>query len=267
MVRVDHLGLAPNSAEQAILTGDLHRAAAIAHALGGVPVTDDRGFACHLATGFHRPLALVGTGIGPPATAIVTEELVALGVRAIIRIGTCGTLQPEVAADHFMVASGCVRDEGTSRAYVDMAYPALADPRLAAALAETGQAAGATVHVGITHCKDASYAEKPGMLPDPKPSERRWQQLRAAGVLATEMETAALFVIASLRRIAASCIFLAVGNKRSDGFDRTLENAITASVRAFGNFAASGYLGALTPRHCTADISFLAASATASEGP
>src|SRR4051812_42713994 len=132
---VEHLGLSAGQAALALVTGDPHRASGFARSLGAEPIADRRGFACYLARGRH-PLLLVATGIGGPAMAIVAEELVILGVRAIVRLGTCGALQPHVEPDHLVVSSGCVRDEGTTRAYVDPAFPAVADPHLTTLLAD-----------------------------------------------------------------------------------------------------------------------------------
>lgn len=257
MVMMDHLGLDHNSAELAILTGDFRRAGVIAEAFGAKLVTDRRGFPCYLAPDWQRPIAIVGTGIGGPATAIVAEELIALGVRAIIRLGTCGGLQPEVAPGHLIVPTGCVRDEGTSRAYVDLAFPALSHTQLAGALAAAAHACGATIHVGITHCKDAYYSEKRGMLPDPIQAEIKWKTWRAAGVLATEMESAALFIVASLRRIAAGGIFVVVGKTQSQRFDTALQLAIASCKGAFSSFIESGGLDGQKPRVVSTGESFL----------
>jgi uridine phosphorylase len=257
MVRTDHLDIAANAAQLAIVTGDPGRAVVIAQAFGAEFATDARGFDCYLAPRWNRPLAVVATGIGAPATAIVVEELIALGVRAIVRIGTCGGLQPEVRPDHLIVASGSVRDEGTSRAYVDLAYPALAHPRLAIRIADAARAHGATVHCGITHCKDAYYSEKPGAVMDQEAAARRWSALRAAGVLATEMEIAPLFVLGSLRGIAAGAILVNVGRRRGPGFDVALGHAIAAVSDAFRSFIDSEELDALTPRSAVSDASFL----------
>jgi uridine phosphorylase len=258
LVKADHLDLAANAAQLAIVTGDPARAGAIALAFGAELVSNARGFNCYLASQWHRPLVVVATGIGAPATAIVVEELIALGLRAIVRIGTCGALQREISPDQLVVASGCVRDEGTSCAYIDLAYPALADPRLAVQLADAGRAQGATVHLGITHCKDAYYSEKRGFLSDEEAAGRRWRILRAAGVLATEMEAGPLFIIAALRRIAAGAIFITVGKQRSAGFDDALRLAIAAVSETFRSFINSGALDALTPRLAATDGSYLA---------
>jgi uridine phosphorylase len=258
MVNVDHLGLNAGSAELAILTGDPRRAALIAETFQAKLVADRRGFPSYVAADWCRPLAIVGTGIGGPATAIVAEELIALGVRAIIRIGTCGGLQPEVKPDHLVVSTGCVRDDGTSREYIDLAFPALSHGHLAAGLVEAGRANGATVHLGITHSKDTYYSERRGMQPDSDRTARRWQTLRAAGVLATEMEGAALFVIASLRGIAAGGIFVVVGKERTTGFQGAFQGAITACAKAFSSLIDTGELDALMPRRVSLDNSFLA---------
>jgi len=260
VVTLDHLGLDANSAELAIITGDPRRAALIAEGFGAKLVTDRRGFPCYVAQDWQRPIAIVGTGIGGSATAIVTEELIALGVRAIIRLGTCGGLQAEVKPDHLVVSTGCVRDEGTSRAYIDLAFPALSHGQLAADLAAAGRACGATLHLGITHSKDAYYSEKRGMLPDPHQADIKWKTWRAAGVLATEMEAAALFIVASLRRIAAGGIFVVVGKTQSQGFDVALQHAIASCKHALSLFIETGGLDGLTPLLVATNDSFLATS-------
>lgn len=265
MVTMDHLGLDPGCAEVAIVTGDPDRAAAIAAGFGAKLVTTRRGFPCYVATDWLRPMAVVGAGIGGPSTAIVAEELIALGVRAIIRIGTCGGLQPEVKPDHLIVSTGCVRDEGTTRSYIDLAFPALAHPKLCADLAAFARVGGATVHMGVTHSKDAYYSEKRGMQADEEATTRKWRVWREAGVLATEMEAAALFIVASLRRVAAAGIFVTVGKTRGPSFDEALQHAIVASQRSFASAIESGELKSLTPRRLALDDSFLAGDKPASK--
>ena len=254
---MDHLGLEPGCADLAVLTGDPHRAKVIADAFGAVLVTDRRGFPCYVAPDWLRRIVIVGTGIGGPATAIVTEELIALGVRAIVRIGSCGSLQTDIKPDDLVVSTGCVRDEGTTPAYVDLAFPALSHIQLCAGLAAAARANGATVHVGITHSKDAYYSEKRGMQPDADRAASRWRIWREAGVLATEMEAAALFVIGSLRRVAAAGVFVVVGRTRSQGFDVALQRATTACQQAFSSLVESGALDTVAPRIVALHDSFL----------
>lgn len=267
MVSVKHLGLPAGMAEVALLTGDPERVPMISHALGGRHLTSRRGFECHVADGLERPLAIVSTGIGGPSTAIVAEELIELGVRALIRIGTCGALQPEIIPHDLVVASGCVRDEGTSRAYVDLAFPALAHPELHWQLTEAARRTGATVHTGITHCKDAYYSEQPGKQPDPLGWGRRWAMLRAAGVLATEMEAAPLFVIGSLRRVPVAALFVSVGKDDGcAGFDEAFNAAVTAATAAFAVIARNGVLDAVPLTRNFSGVSYLARSRSSGSG-
>lgn len=247
MSEPDHLGLSEPDADCAILTGDPARAAALAERLGAPLLTDRRGFACYLIRR-PRPVLLVATGIGGPAMAIAAEELIGLGVRALVRLGSCGAVDAAVEPGDLVVASGCVRDDGTSRAYLDPAFPAVAHPDLAARLAAAAGQGDAPVHLGLTHCKDAYYAEKAGALPDERAAGQRWRTLKAAGVLATEMEAAALFTVAQLRGVAAAGIFCAVGPTRARR-DRDLAAcACEAALSALDGFAADGGLQALRPR-------------------
>jgi uridine phosphorylase len=257
MVTVDHLELEEGMATVAIITGDPARAVVVATSLGAHLVSDKRGFACYLAPQWKRPLVIVATGIGGPATAIVVEELIILGVKAIIRLGTCGSLQPQVRPGHIVVAAGCVREEGTSVSYIGPSFPALSNGQLCSTLTKGAQAAGAVVHLGITHCKDAYYSEKQGMQPDSEFVRNKWSTWRNAGVLATEMEAAPLFVIASLRGVAAAALFIAVGKTASEGYDKSVQQAISACDFALRAFIDSGALDELKPRSREFGPSFL----------
>ena len=257
MAAVEHLGLARNVAEVAILTGDPRRVPLIGEYFGAIHVTDRRGFVCHVASDWHRPVAIVATGIGGPATAIVAEELIELGVRCLIRIGTCGALQSQIYPDDLIVSTGSVREEGTSRAYVDVSYPAVPHLELTGELLRAARTGYARVHAGITHCMDAYYSEIAGKNLDPEAGARRWSAWRSAGVLATEMEAAALFVIASLRAIPAAAIFVNVGAQPSANFAVALASAVQASATAMRWVAEVGILDAVTPKGATSDASFL----------
>jgi len=103
-----------------------------------------------------------------------------------------------------------VRDEGTSHQYLPASVPAVPDPALLACILAEARRVGAPYHVGLTHCKDAYYVERPEGLPLSDEWKAKWAMLRSIGILATEMEAAALFAVATARRLQAAALFVPV---------------------------------------------------------
>jgi uridine phosphorylase len=155
-----------------------------------------------------EPVLITSTGIGGPATAIVAEELCQLGITQIVRVGTCGSMQRRVRPGHLVISSGSVRDEGTSRQYLPLEVPAVPDPMLLVGLIQAAAKTGVPFHVGVTHCKDAYYVERPFSLPLAHEWSARWVALRSMGVLATEMEAAALFAVGVVRGTQAGAVLV-----------------------------------------------------------
>jgi uridine phosphorylase len=231
-----HLGPVDTSAEAAIVTGDPERVELLADALG---VTSQRwtkrGYAVAEVTVGDRCLLVCSTGIGGPSLAIAVEELGEVGVSAFVRVGTCGALQPWIQPGELVMSIASVRDEGTSFQYLPATYPAVADFYLLQAMAAEAQASGRRHFIGITHAKDAYYAEShEGHL---LASEwiPRWAALRSAGVLATEMEAAALFTIATVRSWRAAAVCVAVD-------DALPVHTLRDSLQAAACFAARALL-------------------------
>lgn len=232
--RPEHLGIDATAACAALVTGDPGRVPAIAEMLGAArELTTRRGFMVWEAAHGTTPLLVVSTGIGAPATAIVVEELADLGIGTIVRIGTCGGLQPQLEVADLVISAGCVRDEGTTRRYVPLAFPALADPLVLGELSAGARAEGVRHHVGVTHCKDAYYSERPGRQADPEGARRRWETWRRSGVLCTEMEAAPLFIIGTLRGLRTGAVFVNVGTVTPpDAFAASLACAVRIAARA-----------------------------------
>lgn len=227
-----HLGDIASTAVTAVLTGDPGRVPALAEAVGKIGATwTRRGYVCvevdmDVGTGL-----VCSTGIGGPSTAIVAEELHQLGVRQLIRVGTCGSLQRLVRADDLVISSGSVRDDGASHAYLPAEFPTVPDFELTAALVGAAHDEDILVHTGVTHCKDAYYAEKPSAFPLADHWRERWAGLKQAGVLATEMEAAPLFAVATVRGMRAAAILVPVDNSTTK--ERTLSSLCTATRIAF----------------------------------
>ena len=101
----------------------------------------------------------VSTGIGGSSASIAVEELSRIGVRAMIRIGSCGAMQTGIGLGDLIVVSAAVRDDGASQAYVDLRYPAVADFDLLSACVESAKENGFTHHVGIAHSHESFYID------------------------------------------------------------------------------------------------------------
>ncbi len=156
-------------------------------------------------------VSCTSTGIGCPSTAIAVEELIKIGADTFIRIGTAGSLQKEVKLGDLCVTTGAVREEGTTRQYVPMSYPAIADLDVSLALREAAKKLGFPCHTGIGHCKDAFYTEGDCGLPLEEENRLKWEAWYKSNVISTSMESAALFVVSSIRKVRAGEILAIIG--------------------------------------------------------
>lgn len=220
-------------AEVVLLPGDPNRARRIAEEYfeSPVPYNDHRQLLGY--TGGYRGLrvSVQATGMGCPSLAIVTEELIRLGARTLVRVGTAGIVADRVAPGDLLVASAAVPNDGTTRQYLGGdAYAPVADFAVTRALADAGAALGTPPHVGLIQTEDAFYATGPDHVP----------AMRARGVLAVEMEASALFLIANLRGVRAGCALVAsnrIGDPAfvppavlADGVDRMTRMTLEAMV-------------------------------------
>lgn len=139
----------------------------------------------------------LSTGIGGASMAIAVEELRAIGVTQIIRIGSCGSLQPHVALGDLVIANGAVRDDGASAAYIGRAFPAVPNYALLAASVEAARKHSFAYHVGLVRSHDSFYTDQ---------EEELTTYWHARGILGADMETAALFTIGALRGIRTASI-------------------------------------------------------------
>lgn len=153
-------------------------------------------------------IGTVATGMGCPSLDIIVSELIAMGARRFIRVGTSGSLQPKrVKAGHLVIATAAVRDEGASDRYVTRDYPAVAHADVAAALEEAAYRLGhgARVFKGVIHSKDSLFAREMGYGPRDDQNERYMAELRRMGVLASEMEAAHLFILSDVYSAEVIC--------------------------------------------------------------
>ncbi len=191
-----------------LLPGSRDRAASIAqHFSASHCKAHPRGHDLHLGRlergGRAIDVGVISTGMGCPSVDLIVSELIALGAKVLLRVGTSGSLQRHVHTGDVVVATGAVRDEATSDAYLPREFPALASwPMLLAiqrALASReAEHRRAAVHFGPVHTKDSLHAREFGWGPKGQEHRQYQAQLAAAGVLASEMECAHLFVLAQL---------------------------------------------------------------------
>jgi uridine phosphorylase len=208
-----HIGVAPGEVGRyVLLPGDPKRAEKIAQYFENPrEIAFNREFRTFTGTVEGIEVSVTSTGIGCPSAAIALEELIKVGADTFIRVGTAGSLQPEVDIGHLAIATGAVREEGTTSQYVPLEYPAVAHPDVVFALRQAARQRDYPHHLGITHCKDAFYSEEEGYSAQPEFSQMRWNTWMRANVIATSMEEAALFVVGSLRRVRTGSVLTVIG--------------------------------------------------------
>lgn len=208
-----------------ILPGDPGRVEQIASFLTDArKVAHHREYVTYTGTLNGTPVSVTSTGIGGPSAAIAVEELIAVGADTFIRVGTAGMLQDYFDLNDCIIATGSVRDEGTTRQYIPLAYPAVAHYQVVNALVQAAKTCGKRAHVGIVQSKDAFYGEaEPESMPTQPVLDYQYAAWAKGRVLASEMESAALFVVSSIRNARAGCIL----NNRGD-INETIAVAVEA---------------------------------------
>ena len=198
-------------------------------------VASNREFRTFTGTVAGIKVSCTSTGIGCPSTAIAVEELVKVGADTFIRIGTGGSLQPEVGLGDLCITTGAVREEGTSRQYVPLSYPAVADVDVVCALRQAARQNKFKHHLGITHCKDAFFIEGDCDLPLEDENKSKWKAWYRSNVISTAMESAAIFVVSSIKRVRAGEILAIIGLTYDDRpivAKVGIEDAIKTAVEA-----------------------------------
>ena len=204
--------------EYVLLPGDPGRCARIATRLDGArQMAANREFVTYTGKLDGVTVSVTSTGIGGPSTAIAVEELVRVGARTLVRIGSCGALDPGLRFGDLVVVQAAARGDGTPDHYAPAGFPAIADIDVVQALRAAAGAAGHRFRVGIVLTNDAFYAE---MAPETFPLEgiirARWDAWARAGCIAAEMETATLLTVAAVRRVRAGAV-LTVIDSASEG--------------------------------------------------
>ena len=154
-----------------------------------------------------------------------TEELARCGADTFVRIGTCGGIQPEVKSGDIVVATGAVRMEGTSKEYAPIEYPAVADLMVVNALVSAAKEKDCEFYTGVVQSKDAFYGQhEPEMMPAGYELINKWEAWKKLGCLASEMETAALYIVAAKLHVRVGACFLVMANQEREKLG--LENPV-----------------------------------------
>lgn len=185
-----------------LLPGDPKRATFIAETFFDSPklYSDHRGMLGYTGQYKGMKVSVQTTGMGCPSLAITAEELVNLGAKTLVRVGTAGIVRKSVKPGELIIATGSVPNDGTTRQYLDGApYAPVPDQTVVSALSSAAARGGRTVHTGLIQTEDAFYHTKPEHI----------SVLEERGVLAIEMEASALFLIGQLRRVRTGCAVVA----------------------------------------------------------
>ena len=225
-------------AEACLLPGDPLRAKYVAETfLENVEQRNwERGMLGYTGSFRGRPVSVQATGMGCPSAAIVIEELVQLGVKRLLRIGTCGGLQPDLGLGDLIVAVSAVAADATAQHLVGEPHAPTADWELVHGAVHAAKELGRPVRVGPIVSSDLFY----------NPDEGQYQRWSDRGILAVEMEAAVLFTLGALRKVKAGCL-LTVSDVVVEGeFVRITDEEMKAAVDqmtelALGTVTADGH--------------------------
>ena len=201
-----------------ILPGDPGRCEAIAqHFDNPVHIGMNREY--NIWTGYllGEKVSVCSTGIGGPSAAIAMEELHNIGADTFVRVGTCGGIALDILPDDIVVANGAIRYEHTSMEYAPIEFPAVPDFDVTAALKAAGEELGYNIHVGVVQCKDSFYGQhSPEKSPIYYELLNKWESWKRLGVKASEMESAALFVVAAALGVRCGSCFHVIWNQERE---------------------------------------------------
>ncbi|WP_287967401.1 uridine phosphorylase [Oscillibacter sp. KLE 1728] len=218
-----------------ILPGDPGRVPAIAALFDDAKqIAYNREFNVWTGTLLGEKVTACSTGIGGPSASIAMEELHKCGADTFIRTGTCGGIDLNVQSGDVVVATGAIRYEHTSREYAPIEFPAVADFQVTHALVEATKKLGFPLHTGIVQCKDSFYGQHdPAASPVYYELQQKWESWKRLGVKASEMESAALFVVAAALGCRCGSCFHVVWNQEREaaGLDQKMSEDTSSSVK------------------------------------
>ncbi|NMB28452.1 MAG: uridine phosphorylase [Clostridiaceae bacterium] len=224
-----------HGAKYALLPGDPGRVEKIAMLLDDPHfIGRNREYTTWQGSLLGEPILVMSTGMGGPSTAIGIEELFMTGVRNFIRVGTCGGMALPVMGGDLVIATGAIRMEGTTREYLPIEFPAVADFELTGCLVDAAREGGYRFHTGVVQCKDSFYGQhSPGRMPVSYDLEQKWEAWLRGGTLASEMESAALYIVCQSLGAKAACILNTIWNqeRRARGMDDSESHDTMRGIR------------------------------------
>ena len=231
-----HLNIRPGDVGRYVITpGDPKRCEKITRYLDNARlIADNREYITFTGELDGVKVSVTSTGIGGPSAAIAMEELVRCGADTFIRIGTCGGMDINVKGGDIVIATGAIRAEGTSKEYAPIEFPAVADLDVTNALIGAAQKLNMNYHCGIVQCKDSFYGQhEPETKAVSYELEQKWQAWLRMGCKASEMESAALFIVAAYLKVRCGSTFLVVGNQERNkaGLENPIVHNTDAAVR------------------------------------
>lgn len=228
-----HLNIRPGDVGRyVILPGDPKRCKKIAEHFDDAKfVADSREFVTYTGYLDGEKVSVTSTGIGGPSASIAMEELVKCGADTFIRVGTCGGMDLDVKGGDIVVATGSIRAEGTSREYAPIEFPAVANIDVVNALIESAKKQGYPYHAGVVQSKDSFYGQhNPELMPVADDLLHKWDAWIRLGCKASEMESSALFIVASYLKVRCGSCFLTVANQ--ERAKAGLENPVVHDTEA-----------------------------------
>jgi uridine phosphorylase len=217
-----------------ILPGDPARCKLIAQQFDNAEfISQNREFTIYTGTLLGEKVSVCSTGIGGPSASIAMEELHNIGADTFIRVGTCGGIDLDVRSGDVVVATGAIRFEHTSMEYAPIEYPAVPDFEVLSALVQAAKELGKPCKTGVVQCKDAFYGQhSPERMPVSYELLNKWEAWKRLGVKASEMESAALFVVANALRCRCGSCFHVIWNQEREkaGLDQDMNEDTSSAV-------------------------------------
>lgn len=218
-----------------IMPGDPKRCQKIAQYFDDAKlVADSREYVTYTGYLDGVKVSVTSTGIGGPSASIAMEELVKAGADTFVRIGTCGGMQLDVKSGDVVIATGAIRMEGTSKEYAPIEFPAVPDLAVTNALVLAAKEQKRPYHVGVVQCKDSFYGQhEPEIKPVGYELLNKWEAWKRMGCLASEMESAALFIVGSYLRVRVGSCFLVVANqeREKEGLENPVVHDTDCAIR------------------------------------
>lgn len=222
-----HIGINKGDVgEYVILPGDPKRCEKIAAYFDNAElIADRREFTTYTGYLNGTKVSVTSTGIGGSSASIALEELVNIGAKTFIRVGTCGGIDTNVKGGDIVIATGAIRMEGTSKEYAPIEFPAIANLDVINSLVSASKNLNYEYHTGVVQCKDSFYGQhSPEKMPVNYELLNKWEAWKKMGTLASEMESAALFIVGSFLKVRVGSVFLTVANQEREKLN--LENPV-----------------------------------------